>query len=89
MAKYIVETIQTVKRTYYVEVNDPTWAHDGIVMNELEEFAQEFYSEDIIGTREVEDFPVMDIVNVNAATMHFNYEEDTWEQQVRWDLAKR
>lgn len=88
MAKYVIETVQVMKTTYYVEVNDPSWAHDGIVMNELEPFAQEFYCEDIIGTRAVDQWPTMPRDVVNAATNSFNYETEVWDQQVRWDLSK-
>ena len=88
MAKYIIETIQTVKRTYYVEVDDPTWAHDGIVMGELEEFAQGFYTEDIISTRAVEEWPKLPRALVNGAVMVFDKERDKWTEEVRWDLAE-
>jgi len=88
MGKYVIETIQVIKRRYYVEVDDPSWAHDGICMDELEEFSQEFYSEDIIGTQGVEEWPTEDRDNVNGAVMTFNYDTEEWDQSVRWDLAK-
>lgn len=88
MAKFIIETVTLMKQTYYVEVEDPTWAHDGIVMNELEPFAQEFFSEDIFSTRQVDEFPTMPRDQVNAAVMKFNYDTDGWDSEVRWDLAK-
>lgn len=88
MPKYIIETIQTIKRTYYVEVVDPTWAHDGIVMGELEEFAQGFFTEDIISTQAVEDWPKLPRALVNGAVMVFDKERDMWTQEVRWDLAE-
>lgn len=88
MAKYVIETVQVVKATYYIEVNDPSWAHDGIVMNELEPFAREFFCEDISGTRVVDQWPRMPHDTVNAATNSYNYETESWDQQVRWDLAE-
>jgi len=88
MGKYVVETVQVVRYKYYVEVEDPTWAHDGVVMNELEPFSYTHHSEDIITTTPVIDFPRAERDDsVNGATMHFNKETDTWDQQVRWDLA--
>ena len=89
MAKHIITTVQVITRKYYVEVDDPTWAHDGIVMGELDEFSQQFHSEDIASTQTVEDFPKADqYESVNAATMKFNYDTESWESDVRWDLAK-
>lgn len=87
MPKFVIETVQVVKTTYYVEVDNPTWAHDGIVMNELEPFAHEYYCEDISGTREVSEWPTMSRNLVNAATNSMNYTNESWEKQVRWDLA--
>lgn len=89
MGKYVIETVQVVRHKYYVEVNDPEWACDGIVMNELDPFSYTFFSEDVTNVTPVEDFPKADKYDeVNAATMHFNYETESWDQQVRWDLDK-
>lgn len=88
MGKFVIETVTLMKQTYYVEVEDPTWAHDGIIMNELEPFAQEFFSEDIFSTRPVDEFPTMPREQVNGAAMKFNYETGSWDTDVRWDLAE-
>lgn len=89
MSKFVITTVQVVTRKYYVNVRDPVWAHDGIVMEEMEDFSQQFGSEDIVDTRGVEEFPVADkYESVNGAVMSFNYEQDKWDRSVRWDLAK-
>lgn len=88
MAKYVITTTQTVVRKYYVEVDDPEWAHDGIVMGDMQEFSQLFASEDIIDTVPVDQFPAVDkYYNINGAVMVFNYENDDWDTDVRWDLS--
>lgn len=85
--KFIITTTQVVVRKYYVEVDDYTWAHDGIVMNELEEFAQFSASEDVVDTNEVGEFPnAARPENVNGAVMVFNYDKEDWDTTVRWDL---
>ena len=38
--KVVVKTVQTIVRTYFVEVPDPEWACDGICMGDLEEYSQ-------------------------------------------------
>lgn len=87
MTKFVITTTQTVVRRYYVEVDDPSWAHDGIVMNELEEFSQSFLSEDVVDTRQVDEFPKAAFTDsVNAATMFFDNDAHQWEKDVRWDL---
>lgn len=87
MAKYVIETIQIVKRKYYVEVDNPEWAHDGIVMCELDEFSQQLMTEEIWGTTLVDEFPRAEkFDSVNAATMKFNYNLDEWQSETRWDL---
>lgn len=86
--RFVVTTAQIVTRKYYVEVEDPTWAHDGIVMNELSEFSQNFLSEDIVDTLEVSEWPkATQYESVNAAQMSFDYETEEWQQNVRWDLS--
>lgn len=87
MSKFVVTTTQTIVRKYYVEVDDPEWAHDGIVMNELEEFAQEHFSEDIIDTLPVKEYPSVPWVNVNGATNTFNYTSNKWIKGTDWSLA--
>ena len=89
MAKHIVTTVQTIVRKYYAEVDDPTWAHDSIVMNELSEFSQYHSIEDIIDTQTVVEWPKADSeYTVNGSTSVFDYAKDDWVEAVRWDLAK-
>jgi hypothetical protein len=92
MKKFVIETVQVIKRKYYVKVDDPTWAHDGITMNELDHFSDMFLSEDIISTTEVDKFPAIDDSStdesVSGATMKYDKEYRTWVSKVRWDLAK-
>jgi hypothetical protein len=88
MGKYVVETVQVIRRKYYVKVDDPTYSHDAIVFNELEPFSSTCYSEDVINTTEVDKFPKADKDDdVNAAVMKFNYETREWETKARWDLS--
>ena len=88
MSKYVITTVQTIVRKYYVKVDDPSWAHDGIVMNELEEFTQHHLSEDIVDTQKVKRWPTPDQYDsVNAAVMEFDYNDDQWKATTRWDLA--
>jgi hypothetical protein len=88
MGKYVVETVQVIRRKYYVKVEDPTWSHDAIVFNELEPFSSTCYSEDVINTTEVDKFPkASQDDDVNAAVMKFNSETREWETKARWDLA--
>ena len=88
MNKYVIETVQVIRRKYYVKVKDPTWAHDAIVFNELEPFSSSHYSEDVIGTTKVDKFPsALPDDDVNGAVMKFNSDEDEWQCDVRWDLS--
>lgn len=88
MGKYIVETVQVIRRKYYVKVEDPGWAHDALVFNELEPFSSTCYSEDVIGTTEVDKFPkAKEDDDVNAAVMVFNDKDRVWNVKARWDLA--
>lgn len=87
MGKFVVESVQIVRHKYYVEVDDPEWACDGIVMNELEPFSSTHFSEDITNITPVSEFPKAEVNDdVNAAVMIFNYTSQEWEQDVRWDL---
>jgi len=89
MGKFVIETVQVIKRKYYVKVDDPTWAHDGITMLELDHFSESYLSEDIISTTEVKKFPKAEFnESVNGAMMKFNNETSEWETKARWDLAK-
>lgn len=88
MGKYVVTTVQTFVNRYYVEVEDPTWAHDGIVMGDLDFFSCTPGSEDIVDTRAVDQFPKAENSHdVNGATMKFDNSTDKWTTEVRWDLA--
>lgn len=88
MGKYVVETVQLVRRKYYVKVDEPAWAGDGIVCGELEPFSTTHLSEDIFSTTEVKKFPKAELFDdVNAAVMKFNYDTGEWECKARWDLA--
>lgn len=87
MAKHIIETVQIIKRKYYVEVHDPTWGEDGVVMGELEPFAYTHLGEDIINTTTViGDFPPAGKdESVNAAIMVFNYVTNEWDCRCGWE----
>lgn len=87
MPKYVIQTAQIIKRLYYVEVNNPTWAHDSIVMSELEEFASDHLSEDIFSTTEVDEWPTQPRGIVNGSTAVYNYTTKSWDHETRWDLA--
>lgn len=88
MSKFIVTTAQTVIRKYYVEVEDHTWAHDGICMGELDEFCSIALGEDIVDTMQTQYFPPQKRKFVNGATNVFNYEKDQWDKEVHWELAE-
>lgn len=93
MGKYVITTVTLVERKYYVDVNDPTWAMDSIVCNELDDFCQRHHSEDIISCVPVDDYPKPQDDNtgveytVNGATYTYNKETEDWDHNVRWDLA--
>ena len=97
MAKHIIETMQIVIHKYYVEVDNPEWACDGIVMGELDQFSSVVFSEEITRVDSCQDFPKVGDRNpitgigedVNGATCKFNYNTNTWEQHVRWDLYEK
>lgn len=93
MAKYVIETVQNIKRTYYVEVDDPEWATDSIVMAELQEYAQQHLTEDFVSTRKVDKWgPIENCtdksIGINGVTYRYNYETNDWEQFVVWDFDK-
>lgn len=90
MNKYVIETVQVIRRKYYVKVRDPGWAEDALVFSELEHFSCTHHSEDVIGVIGVNKFPRADQDDdVNAAVMTFNYENNTWSTDARWDLVDR
>jgi hypothetical protein len=88
MAKYVVETVQIVKRKYYCSVKNPEYIHDAIVFGELDPFCDEFLTEDIFSTRKVDKFPAAAMSeNINAATYKWDEESRTWIEKVRWDIT--
>lgn len=87
--KFVITTVQPIIRRYYVEVDNPEWAWDGIVMNEMEEYSQTYGSEDIISTQQFEKFPEPGLgESVNAAVMRFNDESNQWDCEAVWELPK-
>ena len=83
--KVVVKTVQTIVRTYFVEVPDPEWACDGICMGELEEYSQKHMSEDIISTDVVANWPIIgQDESVNAAVMSYDTKTDEWVTDVMW-----
>jgi len=91
MPKFVIHTVQNIKRTYYVEVDNVDWAYDALCMGELQDYAQEYLTEDVIDTRKVDRWePVEQTrhVGVNGATYSYNYETNEWVQTVRWDLDR-
>jgi hypothetical protein len=87
MAKYVIETVQIIKRKYYVKVEDPTWAEDSIIMGELEHFSSSYLCEDIISTTKVKKFPkATRNDDMNSAVMVFNSGRNEWDTVARWDL---
>jgi hypothetical protein len=89
MAKYVIETVQTVNRLYYVEVDDVNLAHRAIANGELDEFCSYASPEEIASTTEVDGWQSADIVNANAATYVYDADDQQFHQLVRWDLARK
>jgi hypothetical protein len=88
MSKYVIETVQVIRRKYYVKVKDPGWAEDALVFDELEHFSSSHHTEDVIGVTKVGKFPkALPTDNVNAAVMTFSYDDNMWFTSARWDLA--
>lgn len=88
MAKYVVETVQVIKRKYYVEVDDPTYIHDSITCDELDPFCYEHFDESISSTIKVQDFPKASLgEGVNGATYRWDDENRVMVEIVRWDLS--
>jgi hypothetical protein len=67
MPKFVVETVQVMRFKYFVEAPEAVWATDSIVMNELEFYSAESFSEDVISTTEVTEWPHVDRTHVNGA----------------------
>lgn len=83
--KVVVKTVQTIVRTYFVEVPDPEWACDGVCMGDLEEYSQKHMSEDIVSTEVVEDWPNIDqSESINAAVMSYDTKTHEWVTDVMW-----
>jgi hypothetical protein len=88
MKKFVVETVQVIKRKYYVEVDNPTYIHDSITCDDIDPFSCEHFDESISSTVEVVDFPKADPKEgVNAATYTWDDVQRIMVQKVRWDLA--
>jgi hypothetical protein len=92
MTKYVVDTAVTFHQQYYVEVDDPEWACDGITCEELEPFVSRAVNESVLFYRQVDDWPVVDREHVNGAGYTCVCNEDgsfkCWEQLTLWDYAK-
>jgi len=85
--KVVVTTTQVIVRKYFVEVDDPEWACDGIVCDELEEYSQNHLTEDILDVKIVDEWPSMPSdESLNAAVMRFNYDREEWETDVMWPI---
>ena len=83
--KVVVKTVQTIVRTYFVEVPDPEWACGGICMGDLEEYSQKHMREDIVSTEVVEEWPNIDQnESINAAVMSYDTESHEWVTDVMW-----
>ena len=90
MKKYVVETIQTVTRRYYVEAEHRDFAKEGVECGEFknQEFARRSFSEDILSIVEVEEFPPAN-QQEEADTPMINVQEGgksdvtTWRTEVR------
>ena len=83
--KVVVKTVQTIVRTYFVEVPNPEWSCDAIAMNELEEYSYRHLSEDILSTEVVQDWPKLgDDESVNAAVMRYDDVSDSWVFKTMW-----
>lgn len=86
--KHVIETVQIIRRKYYVEVENPYWACDSIVMEELQPFSSRCMTEDILSTTQVDEFPVATAGDsVNAATYKYNYDTEEFESIVKWNLT--
>ena len=90
MGKFVIETVQIIKRKYYVkdsQLNDPAYILDDLVMGYLDHFSSEFLSEDIVSARKVKKFPVSEPrENVNAAVMIYDNDAGEYRTDARWDL---
>lgn len=83
--KVVVKTVQTIVRTYFVEVPNPEWSCDAIVMNDLEEYSYRHLSEDILSTEVVQDWPELgDDESVNAAVTKYDEDTNDWTPGVLW-----
>lgn len=92
MAKYVIHTVSQFYNRYYVEVKDPEWAGDSIVMNDLEPFASTHMGENVLNYEKVKKWPKVDRADINGAGYECEYEEDgsfkRWHQLTLWDYAK-
>lgn len=95
MGKYVIETVQVIRRTYLVKVDDPTWAHDAMLEGELEDFSSQFLSEDVVSTRKVEKFSDCadggnyHEMNYNSAVCVYDPDSNKFEVKARWDIVDK
>lgn len=95
MGKYVIETVQVIRRTYLVKVDDPTWAHDAMLEGELEDFSSQFFSEDVVSTRKVDKFSDCadggnyHEMNYNSAVCVYDPVTNKFEVEARWDLVDK
>lgn len=90
MGKFVIETVQIIKRKYYVknsQLDDPAYILDDLVMGYLDHFSSEFLTEDIVSARKVKKFPVSEArEDVNAAVMIYDNDAGEYRTVARWDL---
>lgn len=95
MGKYVIETVQVIRRTYLVKVEDPTWAHDAMLDGELEDFCSQCLSEDVVSTRKVDKFSDCadggnyHDVGYNSAVCVYDPGTNKFEVEARWDLVDK
>jgi hypothetical protein len=85
MGKFVIETVQVVRRKYYA--NSPTVeiAVDAFNEGQLEEFSSTNLDEFVVATTKVKKWPKAALHDdINAAVM--KYDTGLWETVARWDL---
>lgn len=92
MGKFVIETVQIIKRKYYVKDSDsdtPDFVMDDLVMGRLDQFSSQFLTEDIVSAKKVKKFPMADDTDdVNAAVMIYDKSKGEYNCVARWDLCK-
>jgi hypothetical protein len=88
MGKYVIETVQVSRHKYYVEVDNPEWACDGVVCGDLDVFSSKWLTEDVMSITEVNEYPKADVGDsVNGAVCTFDVGTGRFKTEARWDLA--